>query len=314
MGAFFKFACAVVAPLLLFGCSVVPALQSAPGRYEVEHRRIKSESRDLQVTYVRPSERRPPAYCVVFVTGDGGWHGVSTDLFEHLAQQGYAIAGFSGREIVAPMRRSGQRIPRAVAAERLAGAFTRARRALGFADTTPMIVVGFSRGATIVAFAAVHPELHDGIAGAVAISLTREADYLRAAEGDDRTPGIELDSKGRIQIYPALKLFGATRVAVIESTSDRYVPAAEARELLGPDTATRRLFAVDAKNHRFRGGSEKLLHDVDAALEWIESAGAAKSTAAAGSDEGAEESAAAAASDEAAAESAAPASDDVRRY
>jgi fermentation-respiration switch protein FrsA (DUF1100 family) len=260
----------IAVSVLLVACSVDAPLETAPGKYRVEHQRIRSADRQLHVTYVRPTEPRHPGCWLVFVTGDGGWRGVSSLLFRHLALEGYALAGFSGREITGPLRRSGERVVRTVAAERLARVFTQARRGLGVSDTVPLIVVGFSRGATIVAFAAMHPEVRAGIAGAVPIALTREADYLRAADEENRSPDIELDAKGRIQIYSALRLLGEKPVAVIQSSNDRYVSAAEARELLGPDTPARRLFAVEAKNHRFRGGRDELLAALDEALAWIE--------------------------------------------
>jgi predicted esterase len=132
-----------------------------------------------------------------------------------------------------------------------------------------MIVVGFSRGASIVAHTAMNPRLHVGVAGAVAIALTREDDYVRAPTGKRRSE-LAVDEQGRLQIYPPLTDISGTRLAVIQSTNDPYVPAAESRALLGPDTASHRLYAVEARNHMFSGGRDTLLADLDDALRWIE--------------------------------------------
>ncbi len=48
------------------------------------------------------------------------------------------------------------------------------------------------------------------------------------------------------------------------------MPAAESRELLGPDTSERRLYAVESRNHSFGGGRDVLMSDLDDALRWIE--------------------------------------------
>jgi hypothetical protein len=69
-----------------------------------------------------------------------------------------------------------------------------------------------------------------------------------------------------------LKLLGSTPLAVIQSTNDSYVPSAESRQLLGPDTATLRLYEVQAKNHGFSDARPKLMQDLDDALRWIEQA------------------------------------------
>jgi len=115
----------------------------------------------------------------------------------------------------------------------------------------------------------VHPELKNDIAGAIAIALVREADYLRVPE-HERGTDIQVDDEGRLQIYPALKLLGSTRLAVIQSTNDKYVPSAESRQLLGPDTATLRLYQVEARDHGFRGGRDVLFKDLDEAMGWLE--------------------------------------------
>ena len=253
--------------VILAGCA--PELASKPGAYKVSKEPVEVAGHKFSLTYVRPTEDRHPGYLVVFATGDAGWWGTSHELFAHLAQQGYVIAGFNAPEILKPIVRSEERMSTADAAQGLAQAYAHAKRDLGLADSTPIIVVGFSRGATLVAFTALHPELRDGVGGAVAIALTREADYLKAPSRE-RAPEVQVDDQGRIQIYPALKLLGSTPVAVIQSTNDPYVPAAESRQLLGPDTPTLRLYEVEARNHGFSGGRDQLMQDLDDALHWIE--------------------------------------------
>jgi hypothetical protein len=120
-------------------------------------------------------------------------------------------------------------------------------------------------------FEAGDEKLQPGLAGAIAVALTRESDYLLPPDNPTALPGIVLDEKGGVLTYPAIERLGSHPIAVIQAAGDKYVPAAEARELFGPDTPTRRLYAVDASNHGFRGGRDELLRDVDAALSWIAS-------------------------------------------
>jgi len=178
-------------------------------------------------------------------------------------------AGVNSPEAIKPVKRAGEKMSTAQAAERVGGSFAEAKKAFGLPASTPVIVVGYSRGATLVAFSALHPELRNQVRGAIALALTREADYLQAPPAE-RSPDVLVDDQGRIQIYPALKSLGSTPVAVIQSTNDSYVAAAEARELLGPDTPTLRLYEVESSNHRFGGARDKVIEDVDDALQWIE--------------------------------------------
>jgi len=246
-------------------------LSSRPGAYEVSSAAIHAGQRDIPATCVRPLKDQHPGYLLVFVTGDDGWFGTSSAVFAQLAEEGYMIAGINAPEVLEPIVHSGERVSTARAAQALKQLYAQVKRHLSLPDSTSIIVVGFSRGASVVAFTAAHPALQDDIAGGVAIALTREADYLQAPRSR-RGPDVQVDSQGRLQLYPALKLVGSTRLAVIQSTHDDYVPAAESRQLLGSDTSTLRLYEVEAKDHGFSDALGKLLQDLDAALHWIEHA------------------------------------------
>lgn len=229
---------------------------------------VHTAYREIHATYVRPEQDRHPGYLVLFVTGDDGWFGTSRAVFTHLADEGYTLAGFSAPEALRGLADS-DRVSTARAAQGLKELYAQAKRHLDLPDSTPIVMVGFSRGASAVAFTAVHPELQGGTKGAVAIALTREADYLHATEGE-RRQGVQVDDQDRIQLYPALKRLSLTPFAVIQSTNDSYVPAAESRQLLGADTSTLRLYPVESEDHGFSDARDKLMQDLDDALRWIE--------------------------------------------
>jgi len=263
--------------IALAGCIGYGArLASKPGEYTVNVQPVHTALNEIHATYVRPEHERHPGYLVMFVTGDDGWFGTSRAVFTHLAEQGYTLAGFSSPEALRGVEDS-DRISTARAAQGLKELYSQAKEHLGLPDSTPIVMVGFSRGASAVAFTAVHPELRDGVKGAVAIALTREADYLHASE-DERRLGIQVDDQDRIQLYSALKLLGSAPLAVIQSTNDSYVPAAESRQLLGADTSTLRLYQVEAEDHGFSDARDKLMQDLDDALRWIEEEASAAAT------------------------------------
>lgn len=261
----------VVLSIALSGCTGAH-LASKSGAFTVTTEEVPTDQRVIHATYVQPVQDRHPGYLLVFTTGDAGWWSTSGVIFEHLAEAGYTIAGFSAPEILEPVKKFEGRVSTARAAKALDEMYAHVRKHFGEPDSAQIIVVGFSRGASSVAFTAVHPELRNDIAGAVAIALVREADYLHVPE-HERGPDIQVDDQGRLQIYPALKLLGSTRLAVIQSTNDKYVPSAESRQLLGPDTATLRLYQVESRDHGFRGGRDVLFKDLDEAMSWLEHGG-----------------------------------------
>jgi dienelactone hydrolase len=254
---------------------VVPAancvagrLKSSPGEFEVTRKDVAVGLRRVEATYVKPVQPRHPGELLVFATGDGGWMRLSAALFEHIAGLGYLVVGYSAPDVIKFVEKEDSRVSTSEAADHLVTLFAQAKHDLGLPPDAPIVVVGYSRGATMVAFAALHPQLRDSVRGAVAIALTREADYLRAPT--DQRSQLQVDAKGRIQLYPALSLLGDTRFAVIQSTGDGYVPAAESRRMLGPDTPMRRLYEIDAKNHGFGGARDEVMRALDDALQWVQ--------------------------------------------
>jgi alpha-beta hydrolase superfamily lysophospholipase len=258
----------LAAALCLTGCAA--RLGSKPGLYDTSYELLKLPTRTLDITYVKPVTPRSPVALVIFASGDAGWFGASGDVFKHIAEKGYYAAGFDARTAVKRNRKTGERASVSDTGVALQAVFVHAKKSLGLPETTPVIVAGYSRGATMVVFAAAEKHLRDGVRGGVAVALTREVDYLRAPEAAERDPAIQVDEKGRIQIYPVLARLSSIRFAVIQSANDRYVSAAESRRLMGPDTPALRLYEVKARNHGFDGGRDQLLVDLDDALKWIE--------------------------------------------
>jgi hypothetical protein len=253
----------------LVGC--VRHLFPEPGLFDVRREKVQLPDSTLKVTYVKPLAPQAPAFLTLFVTGDAGWQGASKLVFEHMAKRGHYIAAYNSREALKIAKQSGKKLTLVEGTVDLTSIIDEARRALGLPDKTPTILTGVSRGASMVVFGAANKKMQPVLAGAVAVALTREADYLGAPDPSVHLPGIETDEKGHIQLYPTIDRIGSLPIAVIQSTGDKYVPAAEARLLFGPDTPTRRLYSVEASNHRFSGGRDELMRDLDAALAWITS-------------------------------------------
>jgi fermentation-respiration switch protein FrsA (DUF1100 family) len=199
--------------------------------------------------------------------------GASGSIFDHLAEKGYYIAALNSRQVVALVKKSDKLPDIPTAAATLDAAIVWSKKQLGLDDAVPVIVNGFSRGANLVVFAAGVKSVQPHVGGAVAIALTRETDFLQAPDVASRPPALKVDDKGRIQTYPAIELAGSIPFAVIQSKGDKYVPSEEARRLFGPDSPTRRLYEVNAKNHGVSGGEEEMIRDLDEALAWIEAAG-----------------------------------------
>jgi len=252
---------------------IIPGVLLSAGNQPYDERKeeVRFPNRSIGLWCAKPTNPRPPTFLVIFASGDGGMHGVSKAIYKHIAEQGHYVAAYSSREALARVKSSGNFLTFAEAASAITTLLREARRLLGLPESTPTIVSGMSRGASMVVFAAGEPSLKPQICGAVAIALTRESDYVKPPGPAERDAYIKLDDKGGVLLYPALDRLGSIPIAVIQSTKDSYVPSAESRKLMGPDTPTRRLYEVQASNHSFGGAKDQLLRDLDEALNWIAS-------------------------------------------
>jgi hypothetical protein len=102
------------------------------------------------------------------------------------------------------------------------------------------------------------------------VALTREEEYVTEVHRR-RRPGAGPRARVMVQVYDCLPRLADTPVAVIQSTLDGYLPAADARRLFGPDTPYRWLQPIQARNHSFGGARGEMYQATGRALEWIES-------------------------------------------
>jgi fermentation-respiration switch protein FrsA (DUF1100 family) len=65
-------------------------------------------------------------------------------------------------------------------------------------------------------------------------------------------------------------------LVLIQSTQDRHVSAEEARRLFGPDLPRRKMVTIEADGHTFGGHRDELFRQVEAALDWLGTAGLGK--------------------------------------
>lgn len=201
---------------------------------------------------------------LVYATGDGGMHRKDLDTYRHLAALGDPIVGFDARDYVKHLGRDMTTTP-----ERLARDYSeiivRARQALGLDAHCPVVLVGVSRGAGLAVVAA--GQLRNSITGVVAVALTQEEEYVRwhryVPLPHETHPPVMVD------VYEYVAQLANLPIAVVQSTHDQYLPAAEARERFGPDTPYRWLQAIDASNHNFSGARARMYDAVRSALDWV---------------------------------------------
>lgn len=199
---------------------------------------------------------------IVYATGDGGWWSGDKDVYDALVAMGYPVAGFSARDYVNHLGEGVTAISPAQMAADFAAVIRVSKAALTLPASTSVVLVGFSRGAGLDVAVATQEPIRSRLRGVIAIALTREEEYAAVPSPDGSAPAMLLT-------YPSLPLIGDIPVAVIQSTHDDYIPAAEARTLFGPDTSSRIFRPVESKDHAFEGAIPTLYREMTSCFDWI---------------------------------------------
>jgi len=209
---------------------------------------------------------------VLYASGDGGWFGAAVDMFHRIGGAGYYTVGFSAKAFLKIDRRPDTPMnPEQLAAE-YAQILDTARRELRLQPGTNVVLTGWSRGAAFAVLAASAQGAPRGIRGVLAIGLSEGEDLEINGPADESDEGAATETHDYWPFEPyALMALLPFRCAVIQATRDNYLAAARARTLFGSDTGKRRLYAVDARNHRFSGGKDAFDRALLDALEWISS-------------------------------------------
>jgi hypothetical protein len=233
---------------------------------------VHVQDRWLLVHLARPviTSAPPPVY-VLYVTGDGGWNGKDVATFEHVRAWGRPVAGFSAPDYLDRLAGQEQTVPPQDLARDFGTILQATAARLGLAPDTPAVLVGVSRGADLVVIAAGEAAIAQRIAGVVAIALTDEEEYVRhpprhvphLGHSSSREPALEM-----ARPYEYLPRIPWPTV-LIQSTNDQYVPAARAAVQFGPQSALRRFYPIEARNHSFGGAREEMYRALRASLEWV---------------------------------------------
>ena len=226
-----------------------------------------------EVHFARPRQGPGHGPLLLYATGDGGWRGKDKELFEQLAALNYPVAGFSAPNY---LKNLGY-VADTTTPQRLAADYQRliqfSEKSLELPPNTPVILVGVSRGAGLAVVAAGQRMVRGELTGVLAIALTKEEEYVRHYQvRPGRTPpGMPRRELVMIETYEYLPRLSSLRVSVIQSTRDNYLPADEARQLFGPDTADRQLHPIKALDHSFAGARDELYAQMEQSLNWISS-------------------------------------------
>lgn len=215
-----------------------------------------------QSLYVYGSPQGEP---VIVSSGDGGWIHLGPHVAEFLSAHGFYVVGFDVRAYLSGFTagRSTLRTEDEPADYRVLAEF--ARKMTG----KKPLLVGVSEGAGLSVLAATDPDTKTEITGVVALGLPdlnelgwRWKDamiYLTHRTPDEPT-------------FSAAAIVGNVAplpLAAIHSTHDEFVPLGDIERVLKGANDPKRLWIVNASNHRFSDNQDEFDRQLLDAIAWV---------------------------------------------
>lgn len=201
----------------------------------------------------------------VVASGDGGWTHLAPDVAELLSGKGWFVVGLDSKAYLSSFTRDGATLSPADVPRDFAALLDHA--APGAGATT--LLVGVSEGAGLAVLAASDDAVKARATGVLALGLPDMNEL-----GWRFRDSIIYLTKGRPRepLFSAAEVIGKVApvpVAAIHSTRDEFVPVDEVKRVMDRAKDPKRLWLVEAENHRFEGGQGELGRTLAEAIDWI---------------------------------------------
>ncbi len=204
---------------------------------------------------------------VIVSSGDGGWIHLAPHIAEFLAQRGFTVVGFDAKAYLSSFTSGRTGLgPRDVPGD---------YRALfdGMGAARKPILVGVSEGAGLSVLAATGPDTRIRIRGIVGVGLP-DVSELGWRWTDSMTYLTHrLPNEPTFSVAAVVGTIAPVPIAAIHSTHDEYVPLATVERVLAAATSPRRLWVVNAADHRFSDNLSEFDRRLLEAIDWIEENG-----------------------------------------
>jgi type IV secretory pathway VirJ component len=224
------------------------------------HLMIRGHVQQLQL--YGPADGTP----VIVASGDGGWFHLGPHVAELLARRGFFVVGFDVKAYLAGFTTETSTLRPTDEP----GDF-KALAAFASASTgRKPILVGVSEGAGLAVLAAADPETKALLGGVVGLGLPDHNELgwrwkdslIYLTHRPPNEPGFS--SAALVSAVAPLPL------ALVQSTHDEFVPLAETQHILARAAEPKRLWVIDATNHRFSSNLPEFDARLIEAIAWVQ--------------------------------------------
>lgn len=224
--------------------------------------RIALRGRDQTLYLYGPPGGDP----VIVTSGDGGWMHLGPDVAQFLSSRGYFVVGFDARAYLSSFTTSTSTLqPQDEPGDILVLVQYAARNGSG----KKPILIGVSEGAGLSVLAATDPRTKAAIGGVIGLGLP-DVNELAWRWRDMMiyiTHAIPHEPSFRTAAI--VERMAPVPLAAIHATHDEFVPVAEVQSVIQRAGEPRKLWLVEASNHRFSSNMAEFEGRLLDAIAWV---------------------------------------------
>jgi hypothetical protein len=202
---------------------------------------------------------------VVLSSGDLGWPGLVVHVAEFLSSQKYYVIGINTKSYLAFFTSKNSALdPRGVP-----GDYKTLIALAGQSTSTKPILVGISEGAGLSVLAATDPEVKTCIQGVLALGLPDQNEL--GWKWQDFTIWItkKAPNEPSFMVEDIISKVIPLPLAEIHSTHNEFLPLEKAKAMFSKAGEPKKMWVIEATNHRFSENRPELDRRMLEALEWI---------------------------------------------
>lgn len=205
---------------------------------------------------------------VVLSSGDLGWAGLVTHVAEFLQSKGYFVVGVNSRTYLSSFTTKNSALnPQDVPQDY--------RVLIDFArqgHPVKPVLAGVSEGAGLSVLAATEPSVKASIQGILGLGLPDQNEL--GWKWQDFTIWItkKAPNEPSFMVEDIIQNVSPVPLAEIHSTHDEFVPLAHAKAMFARAGEPKKMWVIEAANHRFSDNREELNRRILEALEWVKDA------------------------------------------
>ncbi|MEO8679418.1 MAG: alpha/beta hydrolase [Vicinamibacterales bacterium] len=202
---------------------------------------------------------------VIVSSGDGGWVHLGPQVAELLAARGFFVVGFDSKAYLEAFTSGTKRL----SINDVPSDYRELVKFAGANSARKPILIGVSEGAALSVLAATEPDTKAMVSGVIGLGLgdRNELGWRWRDAVIYLTHGVP--NEPTFSTIGLASRVSPTPLAVINSTHDEFVVPGEVDRIVAAAGLPKRLWMIDAADHRFSDKQAELAGRLAEAIEWV---------------------------------------------